>query len=206
MSKPKGDDRQWETLQVKAFVHWVNGYLERRGLKVEKLEEDFCDGVLLIAFIEELTGGKLNKRWNTNPTTRVLKIENCHQAIMLLKENYHIKNITISAEDITNGNLKLILGFLWLLFREFRIAKIEGAQDKSYEEGVLLWVRQTLRNYTDLNISNFSSRNVACRCRYDTKNLFSFRRFTSHSVSVSCTQPSMCCLRLAIVKTIESDV
>jgi cortexillin 1/2 len=157
MSKPKGDDRQWETLQVKAFVHWVNGYLERRGLKVEKLEEDFCDGVLLIAFIEELTGGKLNKRWNTNPTTRVLKIENCHQAIMLLKENYHIKNITISAEDITNGNLKLILGFLWLLFREFRIAKIEGAQDKSYEEGVLLWVRQTLRNYTDLNISNFSS-------------------------------------------------
>jgi hypothetical protein len=115
----------------------VNGYLERRGLKVEKLEEDFCDGVLLIHFIEELTGGKLNKRWNTNPTTRVLKIENCHQAIMLLKENYHIKNLTISAEDIANGNLKLILGFLWVLFREFRISKIEGAQGKEHSRVIV---------------------------------------------------------------------
>jgi hypothetical protein len=131
--------------------------LERRGLKVEKLEEDFCDGVLLISFIEELTGGKLNKRWNVNPSTRVHKIENCHQAIMLLKENYHVKNITISAEDITNGNLKLILGFLWTLFREFRISKIEGSQGETH---TLLMCDTTSNAYTHV-LTNFHTRNIS---------------------------------------------
>jgi hypothetical protein len=32
--------------------------------------------------------------------------------------------------------------------------------DKSYEEGLLMWVRQTLANYPDLNIKDFSSRHV----------------------------------------------
>jgi hypothetical protein len=154
----KQEDRSWELVQIKAFTHWVNGVLEKRRLRIEKLDQDFRDGQLLVAFVEELVGAPLKEKYRKNPTSRVHMIENCHLAIMFLKKDHAIKNLSISAEDIADGNMKMLLGFLWQLFRVFRISKaVAGAENKSYEEGLLMWVRQTLANYPDLNIRDFSS-------------------------------------------------
>lgn len=42
--------------------------------------------------------------------------------------------------DIYEGNVKLILGLLWSLFRRFKIQTI-STDNKSSEEGLLLWVK-----------------------------------------------------------------
>jgi len=109
----------------------VNGVLEKRRLRLEKLDQDFRDGQLLIAFVEELVGVPLKEKYRKNPTSRVHMIENCHLAIMFLKKDHSIKNLSISAEDIADGNMKMLLGFLWQLFRVFRISKaVAGAESK----------------------------------------------------------------------------
>jgi len=62
----------------------------------------------------------------------------------------------IGAEDFADQNLKLILGFFWSLFKRYRIATIKH-QDKSSEEGLLLWCKQTTEGYRDVNIENYKN-------------------------------------------------
>jgi len=46
------------------------------------------------------------------------------------------------------------LGFFWSLFKRYRIATIKH-QDKSSEEGLLAWCKQTTEGYRDVNIENY---------------------------------------------------
>jgi len=48
-----------------------------------------------------------------------------------------------------------LLGFLWMLLRKFRIAKFAGAEDKSEEEGLLIWCRKVTEGYEGVKIKNF---------------------------------------------------
>lgn len=149
-------DKAWEEVQVKAFSHWVNSYMPA-DLKLTNLHTDFGDGLRLILLLEALTGNKLKKRYNKTPKTRVHYIENIHLALMLLKESNRIKNTNFGAEDFADGNLKLILGFLWTCLRTFRIGL--GGDETSndpFEEQLLAWLRDKLAEY-DLPIKDFTS-------------------------------------------------
>jgi len=50
----------------------------------------------------------------------------------------------------------MILGFLWSLFKKYRIATIKH-EDKSSEEGLLLWVKKTTEGYKDVHIEGYRS-------------------------------------------------
>jgi cortexillin 1/2 len=68
-----------------------------------------------------------------------------------------LRNPGCSAEDIVDidtRGIKLILGLLWTLYRKFRIAVITH-QDKSSEEGLLLWCKNVTDGYAGVNIENF---------------------------------------------------
>jgi len=65
--------------------------------------------------------------------------------------------LTISAEDIVNGDrLKLILGFCWLMLRTFQEPAPSGGNEKAgtFEASLLLWIKQTLADYSDINLSD----------------------------------------------------
>lgn len=62
----------------------------------------------------------------------------------------------IGAEDFADQNLKLILGFFWSLFKRYRIAVIKH-QDKSSEEGLLAWCKQTTEGYREVNIESYKT-------------------------------------------------
>lgn len=119
----------------------------------------FADGVTVVHFVELLCEKKIKKKYTAKPQQKIHKIENTHLALEFLRENgVEAKYLTISAEDFIDGNLKLILGFLWIMFRKFRIAKAMGSDNiDSTTEALLTWCRDITKGYKGVDIKDFKS-------------------------------------------------
>jgi len=123
------------------------------------LHTDLCDGVKLINFLEILGDKRLQKKIDLNPASRIQKIQNCVLALEFMEKELAVKNSGCSAEDVVDADtrgIKLVLGLLWTLYRKYRIAVIK-VQDKSSEEGLLLWCKTVTDGYKGVNIENFKN-------------------------------------------------
>ncbi|PRP88458.1 filamin-C-like [Planoprotostelium fungivorum] len=138
----------WVDIQKNAFTRWVNEHLKDRGLHVENIGKEFADGLKLINLLEIISNKKLG-RHNRNPLVRPQKLENNTIALAFLKTE-NIKLVNIGSEDITDGNLKLILGLIWTLILRYQITK--GGSDGSAKSDLLRWVQSKIPEY---NIQNF---------------------------------------------------
>jgi len=141
----------WVDVQKKTFTRWSNNYLSERFMKLNNLEADISDGLLLINLLEILSAKTLPKH-NKNPKIRSQKLENCSIALKFIQQE-RIKLVAIGAEDICDGQLKLILGLIWTLILRFQIQKGEGGSPKAE---LLEWVRKKVAPY-DLRPNNFTS-------------------------------------------------
>merc|ERR1712000_747283 len=92
-------EKSWETVQIKAFTHWVNTVLEQREMRIEDLSQDLSSGVELINFLELLSGKSLNKKYDKKPQMRIQKIQNVHLALKFLESEMDVKLVGIGAED-----------------------------------------------------------------------------------------------------------
>ncbi len=108
----------------KAFTAWVNGVLDKIGERVNDITVDFSDGIKLVAFLELLSGKKLGKKLEENAKSRIHKIQNVFLAIQFT-ESLEVQAQGVGAEDFVDNNKKLILGFLWALYRKYRITVIK---------------------------------------------------------------------------------
>ncbi|KAF2071003.1 hypothetical protein CYY_007679 [Polysphondylium violaceum] len=151
-------DKQWEIVQEMAFTSWVNGVLDKRGgvEKIADVSTDLSDGVKLIYFLESVSGVKFPKKFDLNPKTRILRVQNLHLAMVFVHEDLKITVQGVAAEEFVDNNKKMILGFLWTLYRKYRISVINEG-DKSSEEGLLAWCKKTTDGYNHVNITNFKS-------------------------------------------------
>lgn len=145
MASKSDKERGWEKVQIKAFTSWLNGYLKERNLELEDIKQDLSDGTRLINFLELLSGKKIGQKFDSKPDSRIKMIQNLHIAIQFLENSMGMR-VTSSAENFADQNLTMILGTLWTLFKKFRIQTIK-VQDKSSEEGLLLWVKNTTVDY-----------------------------------------------------------
>jgi cortexillin 1/2 len=152
MSTKDIKEKGWENVQIKAFTSWVNSLLEHRDLKIQDIKTDLSDGVKLMHFLELLSGKKVPK-YTEKPPSRIQKIENLHIALQFVEKEMGVRP-TISAEEFADENLKMILGFMWTLFKKYRIQTIKQ-DDKSSEEGLLLWCKKTTEGYRDVNIESY---------------------------------------------------
>jgi hypothetical protein len=146
-------EKEWEAVQRKAFTHWVNSYLGRRGISVENLEEGLKSGVNLVHLLELLARQDMDFKFYKTPKLKIHMIENCNQSIKWLK-THDVPNVTISAENVVDGDTKMILGFCWVLLRHFRFGL---DKDTSFEDALLKWVKEQLVDYTDIEITNFKT-------------------------------------------------
>lgn len=147
-------DQSWQLVQEKAFTAWMNETLAPKGIKIEDLRVDLGDGVKLAQFFEVLIQKKIHTKIELKTVTRIQKIQNLHIALKFLEAEMGVRNPGCSAEDLADGNVKMTLGLLWILYRKFRIATI-SVQDKSSEEGLLLWVKTVTDGYADVHVENF---------------------------------------------------
>lgn len=141
----------WVDIQKRTFTKWCNSHLVEKIMKINDLEKDLEDGVILCALLEQISGkstGLVNKK----PKIRAQKLENTGAALKFLKSE-GIKLVAIGPEDITDGRLKLILGLIWTIILRYQIQKIAVGAGGSAKNDLLQWVRKQIPEY---NINNFT--------------------------------------------------
>jgi len=159
-SKVDESSKRWEEVQKKAFLHWVNSQLKKGNENtIESLEEGFSSGVSLIGLLEILTGKAVTMKYTKSPKLRVHKINNCFIALKFLSEDCGLKGLTVSAENLVNGEpMSQILGFCWMLLRNYQGVVIDASKGQSFEQGLLSWLKEKLKPYSDINLDdNFKS-------------------------------------------------
>ncbi|KAG4301508.1 hypothetical protein PCK1_002221 [Pneumocystis canis] len=151
-------DRSWQEVQHKTFTKWLNTKLSSNELApAVSLKTDLSDGIRLINLLE-IIGDETLGKYNKNPRLRIQKAENVNKALDYIKSR-GIPLTNIGAEDIIDGNLKLILGLLWTLILRFTIADI-NEEGYTAKEGLLLWCQRQTAGYSNVNICDFTTRNM----------------------------------------------
>ena len=62
----------------------------------------------------------------------------------------------IGAEDVVDGNRKIILGLIWTLILRFTISDI-NEEGMTAKEGLLLWCQRKTACYEEVEVRDFSS-------------------------------------------------
>ncbi|KAK4180046.1 hypothetical protein QBC36DRAFT_358767 [Triangularia setosa] len=147
------EQQRWITVQQKTFTKWLNTKLEVRNLEVKDLVQDLSDGVMLIHLLECLSGESLG-RYAAKPKLRVQRFENANLALNFIKSR-GIQMTNIGAEDVVDGNRKIILGLIWTLILRFTISDI-NEEGMTAKEGLLLWCQRKTACYDEVDVRDFS--------------------------------------------------
>lgn len=147
-------EKQWINVQQKTFTKWLNDKLKARALAIEDLVTDLSDGVTLIHLLEILGNESLG-RYASKPKLRVQRFENVNKSLDFIKGR-KIQMTNIGAEDIVDGNRKIILGLIWTLILRFTISDI-NEEGMTAKEGLLLWCQRKTACYDDVEVRDFSS-------------------------------------------------
>uniref|UniRef100_A0ABI8ADT8 Actinin alpha 1 n=1 Tax=Felis catus TaxID=9685 RepID=A0ABI8ADT8_FELCA len=144
-------DPAWEKQQRKTFTAWCNSHLRKAGTQIENIEEDFRDGLKLMLLLEVISGERLAKP--ERGKMRVHKISNVNKALDFIASK-GVKLVSIGAEEIVDGNVKMTLGMIWTIILRFAIQDI-SVEETSAKEGLLLWCQRKTAPYKNVNIQNF---------------------------------------------------
>ncbi|KAK4211935.1 hypothetical protein QBC37DRAFT_203452 [Rhypophila decipiens] len=147
------EQQRWITVQQKTFTKWLNTKLEIRDLEVKDLVKDLSDGVILIHLLECLSSESLG-RYAAKPKLRVQRFENANLALNFIKSR-GIQMTNIGAEDVVDGNRKIILGLIWTLILRFTINDI-NEEGMTAKEGLLLWCQRKTACYDEVDVRDFS--------------------------------------------------
>ncbi|XP_052269284.1 spectrin beta chain, non-erythrocytic 1-like isoform X3 [Dreissena polymorpha] len=148
-------------IQKKTFTKWANAFLEKARLEIHELFKDLGDGKILMKLLEIISGENLGKP--NKGILRVQKAENINKCLTFLRTKVYFENI--GAEDIMDGNPRLILGLIWTIILRFQIQEIEIEVDEDDESGekrsakdaLLLWCQRKTAGYPGVNITNFTN-------------------------------------------------
>merc|ERR1719410_2377054 len=133
-------------------------------MEVEDLFIDLADGRKLLKLLEIISGEKLGKP--NSGKMRVHRIENVNKSLAFLHTKVRLENI--GAEDIVDGNPRMILGLIWTIILRFQIQEIEidvdddetasgkKTEKKSAKEALLLWCQRRTNGYQHVDIKDFS--------------------------------------------------
>ncbi|KAJ9638542.1 uncharacterized protein PV06_09571 [Exophiala oligosperma] len=147
-------EKQWVNVQEKTFTKWLNNKIVSREVAVKSLVTDLSDGIILIHLLEVLSNESLG-RYASNPRLRVQKFENVNKSLEFIKSR-GIQMTNIGAEDVVDGNRKIILGLIWTLILRFTISDI-NEEGMTAKEGLLLWCQRKTACYEGVEVRDFSS-------------------------------------------------
>ncbi|XP_078037186.1 filamin A protein cher isoform X4 [Augochlora pura] len=153
------EDAPWKLIQRNTFTRWANEKLKVINKRIDDLESDLSDGLILISLIEVLAQKRL-PRHNQKPTFRSQKLENVSVALKFL-DDQGIRIVNIDSTDIVDCKLKLILGLLWTLILHYCIS-LPMLEEEDFESDkpvapnarLMRWIQAKI---PDLPINNFTS-------------------------------------------------
>ncbi|KAL7978284.1 hypothetical protein Chor_014823 [Crotalus horridus] len=101
--------------------------------------------------LEVISGERLPKP--DKGKMRFHKIANVNKALDFISSK-GVKLVSIGAEEIVDGNLKMTLGMIWTIILRFAIQDI-SVEETSAKEGLLLWCQRKTAPYRNVNVQNF---------------------------------------------------
>lgn len=144
-------DPAWERQQRKSFTSWCNSHLRKADTQIENIEEDFTNGLKLMLLLEVISGETLPKP--DRGQMRFHRIANVNKALDFIA-NKNVKLVSVGAEEIVDGNVKMTLGLIWTIILRFAIQDIEVGSSTA-KEGLLLWCQRKTTPYKNVNVQNF---------------------------------------------------
>ena len=108
--------------------------------------------MILIHLLEVLSSTSLG-RYASKPKLRVQRFENVNTCLIFIKSR-GIQLTNIGAEDVVDGNRKIILGLIWTLILRFTISDI-GVEGLTAKEGLLLWCQRKTACYDEVEVRDF---------------------------------------------------
>ncbi|KAL0964735.1 hypothetical protein UPYG_G00328200 [Umbra pygmaea] len=144
-------DPAWEKQQRKTFTAWCNSHLRKAETGIKNIEDDFRNGLKLMLLLEVISGERLPKP--DRGKMRFHKIANVNKALDYITSK-GVKLVSIGAEEIVDGNIKMTLGMIWTIILRFAIQDI-SVEETSAKEGLLLWCQRKTAPYRNVNVQNF---------------------------------------------------
>ncbi|KAI1727171.1 calponin homology (CH) domain-containing protein [Ditylenchus destructor] len=144
-------DPAWERQQKKTFTAWCNSHLRKAGTGIQIIEEDFQNGLKLMLLLEVISGETLKRP--DRGRMRFHKIANVNKALEYI-ESKGVKLVSIGAEEIVDGKVKMTLGLIWTIILRFAIQDI-SVGELSAKDGLLLWCQRQTAPYDNVKVQNF---------------------------------------------------
>ncbi|XKL66158.1 hypothetical protein PGB90_009578 [Kerria lacca] len=138
---------QW----ISQDLTWCNSHLRKAGTAIDNIDEDFRNGLKLMLLLEVISGETLPKP--DRGKMRFHKIANVNKALDFIASK-GVKLVSIGAEEIVDGNLKMTLGMIWTIILRFAIQDI-SVEEMTAKEGLLLWCQRKTAPYKNVNVQNF---------------------------------------------------
>ena len=126
--------------QLRTFTRWWNAWLGEVNLKVDDLCEDVKAGVYPIKLLEVLSDSSCGK-YNPKAKMKFHCLEN-HNVFLASLKAKSIKLVNIGAEDLYEGNQKLVLGLTWTLILRYEIHQFGGNESE-----LLQWTKDLANDY-----------------------------------------------------------
>lgn len=141
------------TREERAFRMWINS-LAIEGLYVNNLYEDVKDGLTLIKVIDKIEPGLVNwKKVEQKTNNRFKKIANCNYVIELGRA-LHFTLVGIGGSDFTDGQKKLILGYVWQLVRHATLKLVGNMTEESMMKWANARVETKATSFKDRSMGN----------------------------------------------------
>ncbi|CAL1537370.1 unnamed protein product [Lymnaea stagnalis] len=149
-----------EDIQKKTFTKWINSqFTKAKRVTISDLFTDLRDGERLLSLLEVLGGLSLKPE---KGKLRVHHINNLNRALEILENNYNIKLVNISSNDIADGNPKLTLGLVWSIILHWQVKDVmknvmEDLGQTNLERTLLSWCQLSTQGYEKVDIVNFTT-------------------------------------------------
>lgn len=144
-----------DTREERCFRLWLNS-LNIEEININNLFEDLKDGLVLLYSIDKLEPGLVDwKKVSLKADNKFKKLQNTNYVIDLGKA-IKFSLVGIGGVDITNGNKKLVLAYVWQLMRKNMLDLIGN----NNEEKLLQWAVEKVKkeplilSFKDKNIRN----------------------------------------------------
>uniref|UniRef100_A0A6A7FS79 Gelation factor n=1 Tax=Hirondellea gigas TaxID=1518452 RepID=A0A6A7FS79_9CRUS len=146
--------RSWIDVQQNTFTNWANTVLKPRNVQIKDLRIDLQSGIILIHLYEMLTS-KLITGFKERATMRISKVVNLTIVLNAFADD-GLRLVNIGAEDLCDGNLKIILGLLWSLIQKYQIIGQQRDSDPRTPKHILLsWINDQLGGDNPKKVKNF---------------------------------------------------
>ncbi|KAI6186229.1 hypothetical protein M3Y98_00110000 [Aphelenchoides besseyi] len=156
-------DPLWEIQQRKVGyqVDMEGGYEHREfGRRLSKwsvrskvLNTNRIAGLKLMLLLEVISGESLPRP--DRGKTRFHKIANVTKALNFISRR-GVKLVSLGAEEVVDGNLKMTLGLIWTIILRFAIESI-NVGELSARDGLLLWCQRKTAPYDNVNVKDFAT-------------------------------------------------